>query len=62
VTLYRFYLLGDDQHIHRPQLQFDLPDDSEAVIKAGSLLNSDDKSFGIEIWESARLVKRLGRS
>ena len=62
MTVYRFYLFGDDQHIHRPQLQFDLPDDSEAVIKAGNLLKSDDKSFGIENWESARLVKRLARS
>ena len=49
---YRFYSLKTDGHVAGPPLDFDCPDDNDAVKEAEKLVDGRD----IEIWQGTRVV------
>ena len=52
---YRIYTLSKDDHVRAPPQVIDCADDSAAVATAKQLLDGQS----IEVWNDARLVKRL---
>lgn len=56
---YHAYVLNAAGHIAGPPYQLDCDDDEAAVVTAWHL----PVDYGVEVWETARLVMRLpGRS
>lgn len=54
---YRLYLLNREGRIRRA-LEFECDTDEEAV----SWMDEQDHPFGMELWQRARLVKRLDQA
>jgi len=55
---YRFYSLKKDGHVAGPPLDFDCPDDDDAVKGAEKLLDGHD----IEIWQGPRVVAYINHT
>ena len=55
MTDYRIYFLSRDGRILRPAAVISCKDDADAILQAEQVLDGSP----IEVWEGARLVRRL---
>lgn len=53
---YSFYIVGTDGHIRGPAEKFSFMNDAQAIERA----NRVAEFWTIEIWQSSRLVARIG--
>jgi hypothetical protein len=57
---YRCYILDGDDHILQAH-ELDCPDDTKAESAAEDILAQDPYHLSVELWESARRIKKFDR-
>jgi hypothetical protein len=60
VLTYRCFILNGAGDISE-QLSIECSNDEEAITQAGAVLDNRSQMATIEVWDGARLVKRLQR-
>jgi hypothetical protein len=55
MATYRIYLIESKNHISRPPREIDCEGDDDAIERATQYLDGND----LEVWEGARLVRRI---